>query len=102
MNRDPLPKAFPIGMPRFFQIALLESRRSSYERAGYQLAIHAREFVMGDEDADIRLAEAIETDDAFAIVTWMQRELPQCLAAIPKRRLPTFAKGVARALLDEE
>lgn len=90
--------------PTFFRACVMESRslRGGYAHAGYQLAGAAEGLAAEDiDDHDPVFAElraAVAKDDADAVVAWMQRVLPRCMALVPRRRLPTFTRGVALAL----
>ena len=90
--------------PTFFRACVMESHsvREGYARAGYHLAGAAEAIAAEDIDEDdpvfADLRAAVVANDADRLVAWMQRVLPRCMALVPRRRLPTFTKGVALAL----
>jgi hypothetical protein len=47
------------------------------------------------------LAKLIRRGDAPEVLAWFERELPRCMALIPKRRHDTFLKGVSRMVQED-
>lgn len=90
--------------PRYFRLVVAECRfdRHGYERAGYEVAGHARSEFQ-EEDAPLaELDAALEAEAPVeAVITWAEKYLPRAMALIPReRRRGTFARGVARALAE--
>jgi hypothetical protein len=95
--------------PAFFRTICHEARRGGYRgyaAAGYELTRHLPELVAGDPPKEVRgklaeLAKLIRRGDAPEVLAWFQRELPRCMALIPKRRHGTFLKGVSRMVQED-
>ena len=91
--------------PTFFRgcVARARGSQAGYSDPGYHLAIHARELAADDvpdkviDELDRALAAA---DAAEQIWQWLRRTLPRCMALVPRRRKPTFLKGIAAAIED--
>lgn len=93
--------------PSFFQALVYSARqggRESYATAAHELARHAYGLVRGlgpDPDSVTESLSAAADDNAEAVVEWMKVYLPKCMALVPRRRLPSFTKGVELAIEDE-
>ena len=93
--------------PSFFKALVCSARqggRESYAMAAHELARHAYDLVRGlgpDPDSVTESLSAAADDNAEAVVEWMKVYLPKCMALVPRRRLPSFTKGVELAIEDE-
>lgn len=84
--------------PTFFRACIVEARRGSYASPGYHLAIHVRRLVdVNDETLD-ELDAVAAADDPEALLDWLDRVVPRCMALVPRRRRRTFLRGLALAL----
>jgi hypothetical protein len=48
------------------------------------------------------ISEFTKPPDDDSVLAWFDRELPRCMALIPRARRASFLRGVYRAVLDEE
>ena len=96
--------------PTFFKAICLEARRGGglgYDRAGTQLTHVAAELVAFDTDEEwtekLKGLEALllARDDA-GVLGWFDRELPKCMALIPRRRRASFLAGVYREVEEDD
>ncbi len=101
----------------------------TYESAGFSLAGWAAGLlsqVLDDDDAVRRLTVLsdlihrpgpplgggymmvrslggfLRSDDAGAVIAWFRRELPRCMALVPRARYGIFLRGVYRYAVEEE
>lgn len=94
--------------PSFFRACIREARRggynNSYAMAAYQLTGAAHGLVDDDESDPDSVVDALydaAEESAEAVVEWMKVHLPRCMALVPRRRLPSFTRGVERAIEDD-
>jgi hypothetical protein len=105
--------------PTFFRgLCRLDSTggASGYAIAGYSL-VRAVAGLLDDqgEDLDARLeqleaaisppagvGEFVKPPDDDAVLEWFDRELPRCMALIPRARRAALLRGVYKAVFEEE
>jgi hypothetical protein len=92
-------------LPTFFRATCMEAQRGGdrgYDWAGYTLFGAAAGLIEWRSHKKLQetfeeLKDAIEQGDDAAVLEWFDRELPRCMALIPKRRRGTFLRGVYEA-----
>jgi hypothetical protein len=95
--------------PTFFRALCQEARRGGdqgYAAAGHELTRNLTRLVDGDTPDEVarKMAELvgrIRTRDDPGVIDWFSRELPRCMALVPRRRRSTFLRGVYR-MVDED
>jgi hypothetical protein len=106
----PTPRKTSGACPTFFKALCWEARRGGglgYDRAGTQLTHVAAELVAFDTDEEwtekLKGLEALllARDDA-GVLGWFDRELPKCMALIPRRRRASFLAGVYREVEEDD
>jgi hypothetical protein len=89
-------------LPTFFRLTCMEARRGGhrgYDLAGYKLYGAAAELIEWNnreewQDRLDDLRDAIVQRDDDEVLGWFDRELPRCMALIPRRRRGAFLNGV--------
>jgi len=90
--------------PTYFRALCHEARRGGdqgYAAAGCELTRHLCQLIDDDDpdEMEARLAELrtmLNDRDESNVIDWFQRELPRCMALVPRRRHRTFLQGVYR------
>jgi len=96
------------GVPGFFSANCMTAKMggtSTYSDAGYHLGLHLENLdpwnVEPDEWLDIletELAPLVDDEDDKAVLAWLIRRYPRCMALIPRRRRSAFLKGFYLAM----
>ncbi len=101
------PTAYRSGpLPTFFRATCLEASRGGdrgYGWAGHTLLGAAASLIEWQTPAELEdkvqeLKVAIDQGDDTEILGWFDRELPRCMALIPRRRRCMFLNGVYKAV----
>lgn len=92
--------------PTFFRAACRTASHgggSGYEEPGYTLVGGVASLLDDDLDAKLEALDGfLMSDDDDAVLGWFDRELPRCMALVPRRRRLSFLRGVHRFVFDEE
>jgi hypothetical protein len=104
------PTAYKSGpLPTFFRATCFEASRGGdrgYGWAGRTLLGAAADLIEWQTSAELQdkfqgLKVAIDRGDDAGILGWFDRELPRCMALIPKRRRRMFLDGVYKAVEEQ-
>jgi hypothetical protein len=96
--------------PTFFRAACWEARRGGdrgYNWVGQMLMRHVPSLIAWESQAELiekfeKLEYLIQDEDDDGVLTWFDRELPKCMAWIPRRRRPSFLAGIYQAIEDDD
>jgi len=106
----PTPGRASGACPRFFKAICSEVRRGGgpgYAWAGRKLLRAAAGLIAWDTAEELRLKyteleNAILARDDAGVLGWFDRELPRCMALIPRRRRASFLAGVYREVEEDD
>ena len=96
--------------PTFFKALCLEASRGGdqgYDWTGRKLVRSAASLVVWDTPDELRakfaeLKRLIRGRDNEGVLGWFDRELPRCMALIPRRRRPSFLTGVYEEVEEDD
>jgi hypothetical protein len=96
-------------VPTFFQALCVEARKGGgmgYEAVGRKLCCTAAELIDWDSSEERKekfreLRALIRSGDDGGVLAWFNRELPKCMALIPRRRRALFLRGVFEAAAED-
>jgi hypothetical protein len=89
--------------PTFFLACCHEASKggeSNYGAAGHELmrhVVHLCDYAVEEDEWEARLDRLqalLDAQDDDGILAWFDRELPRCMALVPRRRRAQFLKGV--------
>lgn len=111
MSRTRVSKPKGLGAcPTFFLARCREASRGGidgYEWAAYSLVGAVASLAPDELEEDQWLTEVeelsalIEARDGEAVMCWFDRWLPRCMALVPRRRRPSFLRGIYRYVVEE-
>jgi Protein of unknown function (DUF1778) len=97
-----VPRKTSGACPTFFRAVVLEAQlggAQGYVLAGRQLLGAAASLIAADDSEELyekyeELGELVYAEDEEGVLGWFDRELPRCMALIPRRRRSEFLRGV--------
>jgi hypothetical protein len=109
MSGLPKPRGYG-ACPTFFYATCRTASyggRNSYEDAGYTLARNVSDlspYDVDEEDWQTRLEELaalVADENDQAVLAWLKRYVPRCLAMVPSRRRQSLLRGIYRYANDD-